>query len=232
MAVFGNVPVLVGNLEARLMQHEEALLLGLLQSLDDAREALLLIIQQLQAADELTGGIDIVSIIIVRHVVQVNAHIGRGKLTELGVPADDAAAPEKHRPVVIRVDEGCVTHIFVGDVRIVAVPIKLAALDKVGEIHIERELVHTGGGLVFIAVYVVLLPSDEVAVPGGDLVARHIALLEYLIDYLFPGFPGVQRVIAIVGEGGKTERQAQGQHRGRGNCFSENLHCSLPKINS
>ena len=232
MAVFGNVPVLVGNLEARLMQHEEALLLGLLQSLDDAWEALLLIIQQLQAADELTGGIDIVSIIIVRHVVQVNAHIGRGKLTELGVPADDAAAPEKHRPVVIRVDEGCVTHIFVGDVRIVAVPIKLAALDKVGEIHIERELVHTGGGLVFIAVYVVLLPSDEVAVPGGDLVARHIALLEHLIDYLFPGFPGVQRVIAIIGEGGKTERQAQGQHRGRGNCFSENLHCSLPKINS
>ena len=51
------------------MQHEESLLLGLLQSLDDAWEALLLIIQQLQAADELTGGIDIVSIIIVRHVV-------------------------------------------------------------------------------------------------------------------------------------------------------------------
>ena len=70
MAVFGNVPVLVGNLEARLMQHEEALLLGLLQSLDDVWEALLLIIQQLQAADELTGGIDIVSIIIVRHVGQ------------------------------------------------------------------------------------------------------------------------------------------------------------------
>lgn len=95
-------------------------------------------------------------------------------------------------------------------------PIKLATLDKVGEIHIERKLIHACSGLVFIAVYVVFLPSDEVAVTGGGLVARHIALLEHLIDYLLPGFPGVQRVIAIIGEGGKTSRQAQGQHRGRG----------------
>ena len=232
MAVLGNVPVLVGDLEARLTQHEEALLLSLLQSLDDAGEALLLGVQQLQAIDELTGGIDVVVVIIIWHVVQIDAHVGRGKLTELGVPADDAAAPEEHRPVVIRVDKGCIAHVFIGDVWVVAVPIELATLDKVGEIHIERKLIHACSGLVFIAVYVVFLPSDEVAVPGGDLVARHIALFEDLIDYLLPCFPGVQCVVTAVGKGGKAERQAQSQRRGCSNCFFEDIHCSLQKINS
>ena len=35
-----------------------------------------------------------------------------------------------------------------------------------------------------------------------------------------------------LGKGGKAERQAQGQRRSRGNCFFEDLHCSLQKINS
>ena len=217
----------MGDLEARLVELEEAVGRGLLHGLDDAGEALLLVVQQGQAVDELPGRVPVFKVVdVAKLLVRVHAHVVGGQPAKLRIPADHVG--EENGVLVAGVDEHAVPLFLKGEVRLVYAPVDVARGQVFGEVHAQGDLVHATGEHIIVPVEIVLLAGFKVQVSGGDKLGLDAVVGQQPIHQLVPFQFPVGDLLAALGEGPRQQPQTERQDQRGGKKTFQGFHSISP----
>ena len=195
----GQEAVLVGDVEAPLPPLEVLLRLRPLHGLDEAGEAIRVLVQQPQAGDHLPRGGVVVLQEFPFHGFRVQAAVG-GESPPALLPFSVAQLPADHvaGDIVIGVDDGLLQGDLIGIAGDIGVPIHLPFAQAIEKHHVQRHLVHAGRDPVLVRVYIVLLTGNGVVVADPHVLGVGSPALQELLNYLVPALAGKALVVQDV----------------------------------
>ena len=214
------------DVELLLMIIEVVVRLGAEHTLDDSGKMLLLLIEHTETVYHLARGEKIVLVVLVFDFVRIDAHIRTYRAAVVVVAAYGVYQHLRLR--VAGANDAPLYELGIRDLGDKRVPVHLAVVYLLGEIHVQRHFIHTAGDHILVAFVEVLLAGDKVAVPEGYGAAL-VPVLVCVQKLCNDAFPVI--IFRGIGQGsrrrGRRQRRHQaegGQHRGKSSLQFYSFH--------